>query len=446
MRSTAAAARVVAVLLIGSSLAAPAGAAKDGVVDVSFWGGLWGPAGVVWIGRAAARLPNQYLAVVGDLQNDADTRIDWIRMPEDGVANYTQCESPALVASFVGLSVLVADGGDVLVAGEATTSASSQLRPLVARFDGADPWCTDLVTSWGDAGLEILDSAPACDTEDCRIDGLAGAQSLSGRLYALVESVIDSTTSRFFVVALHGGGHVDTSFASAGWAEVPFFTLGYLTSRGARLALDPQGRPLVLVTRINSARGDRDCVFVRFTANGAVDIAEPIVDTPDSDDFAAALAVTPDGAVFAGINSAAAADKAWLYERRPDGVWVTLGRDDRAITGIALQGDDKVLTVAFGTSQDEMLVNRFRRTQSGFAIDLSFGAAGNGEQSYDVDAGGNDAQRPVALVLSGGRPEIVGNASTDNGPRMFMLRAVNSYLFHDGFEAGNRAGWSSHTF
>lgn len=440
----AAAARAVAVLLCASSIAAPAAAAKDGVLDVTF--GAGGEAGTGTLVHAAALLPNQDVAVIGGTHNDDKVR--WARLETDGGLPCASNSVPEMT-SFAALAVLVDHSGNPVIAGAATTTGSSQERPLVLHIGppnfAALDHCGTTDTSWSGDGFEQLDSAPFCDTEDCRIDDLAGAQGPSDRLFALVESVLDATTSRFFVVALNPGGHVDTSFGSQGWAEVPYFTLGFLTARGSRLALDPQGRPLVLVTRINSARGDKDCLFVRFDVSGSVDRMEPVVDLPSSDDVASAFTVAEDGTVFAAVNSLASGRTGWLYERSPAGSWSGSGRDGRAIADIALQGDNKVLALADSTDADQMMLNRMIRTPTGLAADFSFGPVG-GEGDYDVDLGGSDAQRSIALLLSTGRPVILGNASTDNGPRGFALRVANSYVFFDGFERGNRAAWSADTF
>jgi hypothetical protein len=440
MRPTTAVARAVAALVCASSIGLSAAAAKDGDQDPTF--GTGGVSGTWTLVRAAVVFPNQDIGVVGNLSNDA--KVHWTRVSADGSV-HDLCETWSIpdLTSFMGLAAVLNDANQLFIAGSATTTGSSQERPLVVNISVGDH-CGSLYP-WSDDGREFLDSAPFCDTEDCRITDLAGAQTPEDRLFALVESVLDATTSRFFVVAFDPAGHVDTTFGSAGWAEVPYFTLGYLTRRGSRLALDPEGRPLVLATRINTTRSDKDCVFVRFDASGNVDIAQPILDIPDSDDRATALAVAPDGAVFAAINSVASTRTGWLYQRSPGGTWSGSGQQSHAIADILLQGDNKVVTVASHTSVDVMLVNRLTRSAGSLLPDPSFGT-GNGEQAYDVDYGGNNAQLPIALLLSAGRPVILGNADTDNAPVGFALRSANSYVFFDGFERGNHTSWSDHTY
>ena len=73
------------------------------------------------------------------------------------------------------------------------------------------------------------------------------------------------------------------------------------------------------------------------------------------------------------------------------------------------------------------------------AFDDSFGFLGAG--AVEIDLGGGDWQESTALVLSAGRPFVVGRAAGDAADGMFAARLRNRYVFADGFEIGATSFW-----
>jgi hypothetical protein len=434
-------------LCISAVLGAPVLAA-DGDQDPTFGlAGVHGP-DTGYLVRAATRLPNQYLAVVGPLDTGDDARVDWARMSSDGIATWDCGALVPLVATFEGRAAAVDRNGNLLVGGTVTTAGSTKERALIARFAAADP-CDTLDTSWSDSGFELLDGNSHCDIEDCSLVGIAEAPSPSSHLFVLVESKVDSSVSRYFVVAFQSSGAINPLFGVDGWAEVAASGLGTLSSRGARLAADSAGRPLVLATRHHpGVPSDLDPVIVRFTTGGVIDTTFPtggfrvISNDATTDQEGTGLVIAADGAVYVAVNSLAADHTGSLYGGMPEAGWPGSGTGGRPIAALALQGDGKILTVANATDGDVFVVSRFVRTATGWDTDWSFGSL-PGHELYDVDLGGADGQRVVAIVLSEGRPIVLGNADTDTGDELFAIRLRNRYLFADGFESGSRVFWSA---
>jgi len=437
--------------LLAALLAAPARAA-DGDQDPTF-----AAAGVLgaepfYVMRAAARLPDQDVAIVGTLDYLVDPYLDWLRIASDGHVIQECGHSIPFLASFTGRAVLADRNGNLVVGGSATiTGSESQERAILARFDAADV-CDTLDLDWSANGWQLLDSESFCDTEDCTVVGLAEAPTAFPRLFALLQVRVSTSSSRYFVIAFQSSGSVNPLFGTNGYAEVAATDLGAMSSRGARLAVDPQGRPLVLGTRLDPVTsGDLDPVIMRFTTAGAADETfhaggYVVLDANSTADaVGSALAVAPDGTIYAAANSLETDNTGMVYCQRAGGSgWSGAGHGDSPIAAIALQGDGKLLTVINSTVGDVVVVYRQIPSAANCngASDPSFGSL-SGHEFYDVDLGGADGQRVGSIVLSEGRPILLGNADTNATDGLFAIRLRNRFLFADGFEVGSRALWSA---
>jgi hypothetical protein len=130
MRTPPRLSRLAAGLLVaalGGLLPTAAAAAPDGALDPSFSGdGVLGPF-ASHIGRAAAALPDQGTAVVGDLSIAPEPLVDWLRVSTAGTV--TGCGAGIFsLASFQGRTVLVDRAGTVVVGGVATSAARRRRR------------------------------------------------------------------------------------------------------------------------------------------------------------------------------------------------------------------------------------------------------------------------------------------------------------------------------
>ena len=87
MRSHPDSRRVALALTVAALLGSPV-VAGDGDQDLGFGlNGVYGTNRYYFL-REAARLPNQYLAIVGQLDTGNDPAVDWARMSDDGVATW----------------------------------------------------------------------------------------------------------------------------------------------------------------------------------------------------------------------------------------------------------------------------------------------------------------------------------------------------------------------
>ncbi len=436
-----------AMLLGGATLLVAPALAADGDQDPAFGvAGVFGPRYGQLV-RDAATLPNQDIAVVGSLTISSDPLVDWLYVTGDGHAIVECGQSIPFLASFMGNAVIADRSGRLLVGGTATLAGSTgQDRALLVRYSLGGQ-CGSLDSSWSGNGWQLLDPQGLCASADCSLADVAEAPTNTPNLFALVESKVNLFVSRYFVAAFLNGGDIDTGFGTSGYAEVTATGIGTLESGGAHLAIDPKGRPMVLATRFDPNQSlDADPVLLRFTAAGALDTTfesggiKVLHDDPQIDEVGVALAIASDGTPYAEVNSISPDHTGWILGRGP-GAWMGVGNGAEPLAALVLQGDGKVLTVGNSTSFDGFEVTRLIPTPAFFVWDESF--TGDGIEGYDVNLGGANGQQAVVMVLSGGRPVMLGNADTSIGEALFAIRLKNRYLFADSFEVGAKSRWSA---
>lgn len=427
-------------------------AAAEGDLDPAFGdNGVLGPS--YWdLAQSAATLPDGSLAVAGHLASG--TQVGWMAIDRQGNGVSHCGVATPFLASFEGRAVLADHHGNVVVGGLATIVGSeSQQRAMVARYAASSP-CNTLDVLWSGNGWQLLDPENLCVADDCGVVALAESPTDSHRLFALVESKVNLLVSRYFVVAFQSDGDPDPLFGSNGFAEVAATGLGTLARGGARLAIDQQGRPLVLATRFDPVYSlDADVALVRFTTVGALDSSfenngvAVVLGASDTDELAGPLAIAADGTIFAGARDITT-PTAWRVARWPDGTWAKDDLEaDIDIAAIVAEGDSRLLILSNDPASDELVISRsilYTALGGGhfWTIDGLWGPLGNA--SFDVDFGGGLKQTAVAMVLSGGRPVVLGNADTENpsADSLFALRAQSRYVFWDSFESGSTGLWS----
>jgi hypothetical protein len=437
-------ATAVALLAVGWLAAVPAPAQVDGSLDPGFSGdGVLSNGNEpfsIYTPRAVAVLPNQEVVVVGDLAPTLG--MDHLRVSVDGNA-LTECDAAiAQLDEFEGLAVLVDRAGRLMVTGRGTFSGTpDQDRGLVGRFTAASPCTFD--NTWSDDGWQTLDGTSFCDDEDCALIDLAESPTESARLYGLLSSRVNSLVARLFVVRFYVNGSVDGTFGVDGYAELAEAGLGTLTSV-ARLAVDAAGRPLVLASRYDpNSSLDADSFIARFTIGGALDSSFSgngwieIGDTDQNDSFPADLVVAADGTLLIGDN---VDDVGRIVAIRPDLTTTSRSFTDHRLAGLAAQGNGRMLALLDSLLGDETAVDRLW-DDGGASLqhDDSFGPLGRA--ILDVDLGGANWQQGTAIVLSTGRPWLVGRAAGDSGAGLFAMRLRNRYVFADGFEIGTTSRW-----
>jgi hypothetical protein len=174
----------------------------------------------------------------------ADNKLDWFWTEEEGNV-WFHCLS-AFSSSTTSTCATLFDGsGRHLFVGQATvTGTESVERAFIARFTGF-PAC-DLDSSFAGSGWQILDDAPQCDTEDCRLIDIEESADATTRYVALLESYTNTVLSNYYLVGLTTSGNLDPNFGTGGFAPVTAPNLGVLGGGGAELVIDRFNRPYVL--------------------------------------------------------------------------------------------------------------------------------------------------------------------------------------------------------
>jgi len=441
-------------------------AAPDGADDTNFGGdGLvnWSNAGKVTVHDVA--MTESVVIGVGSYVADSgaqDPRLHWQGFDQDGSALVLKsCYLPAgtlvpFAVASQGLAALVDSSGNLLVGGTITFQGTeSQQRALLQRFDLSASFCP-LDNTFSTNGWDVEDDETWCDTEDCAVVALAEIRRetlavTAPRIVALVRSTVSSSVSRYFLVAFHLDGAIDTAFGTSGWTEVTNDVADTLGTPAA-MALDGIGRIYVMVTYHDEGTADLDVQLLRFSADGELDdsswrIADnnnPALDLYD--ERAEDLAFTSSGPVVTAHDPGASgnvvqeldlASGYLLDSTHSSSAWLS--------TSFAVQGNGRYLEAHdLSTASDAI---RLRRRLDGAAPDSyddHFGSAG--AVTIDIDLGGDHAQKLARLRLWHGRPIVAGTAIADDGdPAGFIWRGLNSYVFGATFEGGSFSEWARAT-
>lgn len=433
-------------LLFAAAWAAAASLhATDGALDLT-WGGDGGsqgyPSSVPWAGAVDDR--QRYL-LTGDIGLPDRSEIETLTNINDGGGFWEGCiNGVAFLDNFVIRQAIFDSSNRLLLAGVTTVFGTETTeRAFIARFTAADPCAFD--TSFSGAGWEIYDSPAFCDTEDCRLVDLAESDDPTTRYVALLESVVNSLRSDYYLVGLTAAGNLDPNFSSDGFAPVTGPGLGLLAGGGAKLVVDPANRIYVLHSFYDPAVAlDLDTAFTRFLSNGDLDTAfgdsgSNIINPIDSDDtLPRAFAIGPDGRLALAYYNLTTSASTLAAMQVATGSGIGFPIAAREVKALAFDGLGRLLYTydlpsGDGMGAERLLVN----FGSGMPADPAFTPL-----VLDIDDGGNTAERPVDIATPAGRPMILVDVDQiGGGNRATLIRLQNSLIFADGFEWGSTKFW-----
>ena len=221
----------------------------------------------------------------------------------------------------------------------------------------------------------------------------------------------------FALARYNPNGSLDTSFSGDGKQTTDF---GGFNDKATAVALQGDGKIVVVGSGGSDVTGNSDLAVARYNPNGSLDTSfsgdgKQTTDFGDLDE-AAGVAIQPDGKIVAvGFANTAFDFENFVLARynadgsldtsfSGDGTQTTdFGADDRA-TGVALQGDGKIVAVGRGGTGDDFALARYNPDGS---LDASF--SGDGMQTTDF--GGDDRANGVALQ-GDGKIVAVGRGGT----------------------------------
>lgn len=420
--------------------------AADGALDPT-WGGdgvsQGYPSTIPWAGAVDDR--QRYL-LTGDVGIPDRTEIETLTNINDGGGIWEGCiNGVAFLDNFV-LRQAIFDGSNrLLLAGVTTVFGTETVeRAFIARFTAADPCVFD--TSFSGAGWEIFDAPAFCDTEDCRLVDVAESDDATTRYVALLESVVNTLRSDYYLVGLTAAGNLDPNFSTDGFAPVTGPGLGLLAGGGAKLVVDPANRIYVLHSFYDPAVAlDLDTGITRFQSNGDLDTTygdsgSNIPATSDSEDtLPRALVIGHDGRMAFAYYNPTTGSSMLLALQVATGAGIGFPVAAREVRALAFDGLGRLLYTYDLASGDGMGVERqLVNFGSGMPADPSFTPL-----VLDIDDGGNTAERPVDIATPAGRPMILVDIDqVGGGNRATLVRLENRLIFADGFEWGSPKFWN----
>jgi uncharacterized delta-60 repeat protein len=219
-----------------------------------------------------------------------------------------------------------------------------------------------------------------------------------------------------FVVARYTPtGELDVTFGTAGVVSVPMLTTSYTVG----LAIQSDGK--IVITGTLNTPADNDIVVIRFDSDGTLDPlfgsgGIVITDIFGTGDFAAAVAIQPDGMIVVGgicQVPGSGNDLAVLRYDTSGNLDPGFGNGGVAIIDfngqadilrdIAIQTDGKIVTVGSTGSGDVSVA----RSNGDGTPDLSFGTDGK----TTIDMGGSDEANAVA-IQEDGKIVVAGRAGS----------------------------------
>ena len=270
----------------------------------------------------------------------------------------------------------------------------------------------------------------------------------------------------------HNGTHADFALArysSAGVPDASFGTGGVVTtaagagtSYGAAVALQPDGKLVMVGDGYNGAANQYDFLLTRFNADGTVDTGfgkDGVVTTDfqsGSNDYGAAIAVQSDGKIVAAgrSNKGAARDFGLARYNADESLDTGFGSGGTVTTdfasgedrpyAVAIQPDGKIVVVGYANNGSDNDFAIARYTADG-SLDSSF--HGDGKVVTALGSG-NDRARAVAvrpdgkIVVGGGiggdfavarynadgslDASFGGDANNDNTPDGYVTTTLSS--------------------
>ncbi|MDB5338745.1 MAG: repeat protein [Planctomycetaceae bacterium] len=182
----------------------------------------------------------------------------------------------------------------------------------------------------------------------------------------------------FAVVRLNTDGALDTTFSSDGKAVVAFDYGGGGDDRATGIALQDDGKIVLVGYCQKQQLGDNDIALARLKTDGSLDTS-----------------FTGDGRKFIGFNSS--------------------GNGDDRGAAVKIQADGRIVVVGYaqagGTGNDDFAI---ARVTTGGSLDYSFSGDGKKTVGFDLGGTGNDRATSVAIQTDGGIV-VAGSASSVDG-------------------------------
>ena len=191
----------------------------------------------------------------------------------------------------------------------------------------------------------------------------------------------------FAVVRLNTDGSLDTTFSSDGKAVVAFDYGGGGDDRATGIAIQNDGKIVLVGYCQKQALGDNDIALARLKTDGSLDTS-----------------FTGDGRKFIGFNN--------------DGQG-----DDRG-AAVKIQADGRIVVVGYaqagGTGNDDFAISRV--TTNG-TLDRSFSSDGKKTIAFNLGGTGNDRASSVDIQTDGGIV-VAGSASSAQGDGDFAVARI----------------------
>jgi uncharacterized delta-60 repeat protein len=466
----------VTLAVIASGLAAAVAGAADGDLDLAFDGDgkvmVSFGASAVAAGSAVAIDAAGRIVVAGQAGTGSNSDFAVFRLLPNGSLDTTGFAAPngkTTIAFDLGgnladeaSAVAVQADGKILVAGRAQYSGTVQGDPrldeiaLVRLHPDGTPDASFGNLTGGRASLALGVSAGATDLR-VLADGSI-----------LVVGTVDTggaAASDWLVAKLTADGDVDTTWASAGLAQISFDLGGDRVDVASALAVQPDGR-IVVSGHATVGSGNLDPAAARLLANGSLDPTfsgdgRTTIPMLGSEDFASAVALGPAGTIYlAGHAGAFLEGDSFVVRLLPGGALDS----NFAIGGIrtfrynplresfadalALQPDGAVvvagrsLTLAPEATGDMGVA---RLLPSG-TLDSSFSGNGLTEIAFDQGGGAGlaDLDSAAAVLAPGGGIVVVGSAqktAAQYAADAAVARLWISVLNQDDFESAGTERW-----
>jgi uncharacterized delta-60 repeat protein len=251
----------------------------------------------------------------------------------------------------------------------------------------------------------------------------------------------------FSVARLNANGSLDTSFSSDGKATVSFDVGGNDDDRASGVAVQADGKIVLVGFTTVGFNGIRDFAIARLNADGQLDTSFSVdgkkrVDLHQGDDFATAVTVQPNGRIVvvgsaqqvkAGydfgivrITPNGSMDRSFTGDGKKTFGFNRGGSLNDQVTSVAVQSDGAIVMAGTSYSKTgggDFAVARLRPSGS---LDTHFGS--DARQTVSFDHGGHNEDNANGVALqSDGKIVLAGLAQlTDDGDYDFAAVRLNS--------------------
>lgn len=264
----------------------------------------------------------------------------------------------------------------------------------------------------------------------------------------------------FAVVRLNTDGSLDNTFSSDGKALVAFDYGGNGDDRATGVAIQPDGKIVLVGTCQQNASGRGDIAMARLNTDGSLDTSftgdgRKWIDLSDGgDDAGAAVAVQPDGSiVVVGFTTSSGGDNDFAIARvTPDGsldysfsedgkktVAFNIGGNgtDRA-TSVALQADGSIVVAGSASATNGDGDFAIARIKENGTLDKTFSGDGRKTVAFNLGADNEDgatgvAVQPDGTIIVSGYSQVSSSGDFDfSVARLTSLGELDTAFASDG--------------